>query len=103
MEEERVADLRFLEVAVDDPGDRHGGLPLAIFVADVRKPAAMDEGELPALEQDAAVGRRKASAALRAVCDHLADRQLPGERLALRFEIDARRKALELAASRLAR
>ena len=49
VEEERITDLRFLEVAIDDPGDRDRGLPLAIVVADMRQPAAMNELKLAAL------------------------------------------------------
>ena len=102
VEEQRVADGRVLEVLVDDLGDRDRRLPLPVVVRHVRQRAAVDEGELAALEQHAAIGRREAAAALGAVGDDLADRELAGERLALRFEIDARGEALELVASRLA-
>jgi len=60
----------------------------------------MNEGKLPTLEQHAAIGGRKAAARIRSVGDDLADRELAGERLALRFEIDAGCEAFELAAAR---
>src|SRR5437763_10192982 len=60
---------------------------------------APNEGELPALEQHAAISRREAPAALRAIGDHLADGELSGKRLALRFEVDAGGEAFELMAA----
>src|SRR5581483_10315166 len=50
-------------------------------------------------EEHAAIGARETAAALSAVGDHLADSQLPGERFALRFEINARGETLELVAA----
>src|SRR6185503_6789867 len=99
MEEQRVADRRILEVLVDNLRDRHRGLPLAVAVRDVRQRAAMEERELAALEQHAAIGRREAPAAVGAVGDHLTDCQLAGERLALGLEINPGGEAFELATS----
>ena len=62
---------------------------------------AVNERELPALEQHAAIGARETAAALRAVGNDLADCKLAGERLALGFEIDAGREAFELVAARV--
>jgi hypothetical protein len=49
--------------------------------------AAADEGELAALLDDSAQGRREPARA-GAVDDHFGDAELAGERLALRFPID---------------
>jgi len=89
-----------LEVLVDDPGDRYRRLPLAALLADVRPGMAVDEGKLSALEKDAAIGVGEA-AAFGAVRNDVPDGKLAGKRFALRFEIDAGGKALELATARL--
>ena len=91
-----------MQVPVDDPGDRHGRLPLAAGTADVGIGTAADEAELAALEEDTAVRGGEALAAVGAIGDHLADRQLAGEGLALGFEINADRQAFELAAAGIA-
>jgi len=61
----------------------------------------MYEGKLPALEEHAAIGIGEAPAALGTVGNDLTDSQLAGERLALGFEVDAGREALELTAAGL--
>src|SRR3569623_3807932 len=99
MEEERVADRGILKALVDDLGDRDGRLPLAAGVRNARQRAAVHERELAALEQHPAIGRREAAMGLGSIGDHLTHRELAGERLALRFEIDACREALELVAA----
>src|SRR5437660_795163 len=88
MEEERVAHGRCLETLVDDLGDRNSGLPLLVGLRDARQRTPVNEGELPALEQHAAVAVGKAPAALRTVGDHLANGELTGKGLTLGFEID---------------
>ena len=98
VEEQRLADRRILEILVDDLGDRHRSLPLLAVAGDPRPRLAADERELAALEQHPAIGAGEAAAAIGAVGDHLADRQLAGQRLALRFEIDAGGEAFEFAA-----
>src|SRR5947208_10805654 len=100
MEEQCVTDDWVLEALIDDLGDRNRGLPLAVRARDFRQRMAVDEGELRALEQHAAIGPGEAAAALRPVGDDLPDRQLAGERLTLGFEIDAGGEASELMAAR---
>ena len=60
----------------------------------------MNEAELATLEQDTTIGRRETPTGMGTVGDHLTDGKLAGERLALRFEVDADREALKLAAAR---
>ena len=56
MEEQRVADDESLRPLVDDLGERDSGLPLAVRVRHGRQRMAVDERELAALEQHAAIG-----------------------------------------------
>ena len=99
--EQCVPNLRLLQAFVDDLGDRDGGLPLAIVASDMRQGMSVDEGELPALEDHAAIGRGEPAARLRAVRDHLRNGQLTRERLALGFEVDAGGETFELMAARI--
>jgi hypothetical protein len=94
MEATRFSRHRVLQVLVDDLRDGDRVLPLATVALHRRPGAAANEAELPALEQHAAIGRRKAPAAVSAIGDDLADRELADQRLALGFEIDADRQAL---------
>ena len=59
----------------------------------------MNEAELPPLEQDTTIGRRETTTGMGTVGNHLADCELAGQRLALRFEVDADCETLELAAA----
>src|SRR3954454_17152537 len=61
VEKERVARDRGLQPLIDDPGNGHGGLPLAIAVDDARQAVPVNERELPALEQHPAIGCREAA------------------------------------------
>ena len=103
MEEKRVARHRFLKILVNDLGDRHGGLPLFVRARNTRQLAPVNERELAALEQHAAVRARKPAAARRAIGNHLADCKLTGEWLAFGFEVNAGREALKLAAAGVGR
>ena len=60
---------------------------------------AVDERELTALEQDAAIAARKAAVAVGAIGNDPPDGKLAGQRLALGLKIYSRRQALELAAA----
>src|SRR6185369_7733140 len=59
VEEQGIADFRVLQVLIDDLRDCDGRLPLPARARHGRQRPAVDEGELPALEQHAAIGRRK--------------------------------------------
>src|SRR3954462_4754812 len=89
MEEERVADDRLLQVLVDDFCDRDSRLPLPAGVGDVWQRMSVNEGELPALEEHAAISRRETATAAGAVRDYLPDCELSLQRFALGFVIDA--------------
>ena len=60
---------------------------------------SVDERELPALEEHAAIGAGEAAAALRSVRDHLAHGKLAQKRLSLRLEIHAGRETIEFVGS----
>ena len=70
-----------------DAGDADGAAPGFRRPVGMRHAAAMDEGELGALDDDAAQAGRK-TARGGAVHHHFGDRELALERLAARFEID---------------
>src|SRR6185437_1864314 len=70
---------------------------------DARQRMTVNEGELATLEQDAAIGVGETAPALGAIGDDLSDGELAGQRLTLRFEIDAGREAIELAATGIRR
>src|SRR4051794_33552031 len=89
VEEQGVAYRRLLQVLIDDLRERNGRLPLPVCTRHRRKPAAVDERELPALKQHAAIARWETPSARGTIRDNLAHSKLAGQRLALRFEIDA--------------
>ena len=88
-----------MQLLVDDLGDGDRCLPLPAGARNRRIGFAANEAELAALEEHAAIRRREFFAAIGAIGDHMADRQLAGKRLALRFEIDAGGEAFQLAAA----
>ena len=100
MEKQGVSDLRFLEILVDNIRNGDRSLPLPLRMRDVRQRTAMNEGELTALEQHPAIGRREA-AALGAIGDDLSDCELAGERLTLGLEVDTGCQTLKLPAARI--
>ena len=101
MEEKRVSNDRVLQTLIDDLGDRDCSLPLPIVMRHVRQRMAVNERELPALEQNAAISGWEPPTAFSAIGDHLPNGELASERLALGLEIDACCKAIELVAPRL--
>src|SRR3982750_474374 len=103
VEEQGIADVRFLKVPVDDLGDRNRGLPLPVRMRHGRHVTAVHERELAALEQHAAISAREPPAALRSIGDHLTNGELPCKGFALGLEIDASGEAIELMVSGIRR
>src|SRR5688572_4129635 len=94
VEIERVARLAVPQVLVRDPRDRLGAAPLLRTFVRLRDAPVAHERELLALRHHRAIVAR-VEARRRAVDDHARDRELAGQRLAARLEVDGLREALD--------